>query len=88
MTVFTKFSKCKKNGNSANSGEAQALVIELQNYITKNYYTCTNEILAGLSQIYVNDERFKNNIDKNGGGTAEFTSLAIKIYCANYKNEN
>ena len=27
------------------------------------------------------DERFKNNIDKAGEGTAEFVSEAIKIYC-------
>ena len=42
---------------------------------------CTNEILAGLGQMYVCDERFKNNIDKNGEGTAEFVTEAIKIYC-------
>lgn len=43
--VFTKFAECNKNGHTADSDEAQALVIELQNYITENYYTCTNEIL-------------------------------------------
>ena len=63
------------------SPEAQALVKELQNYITENYYTCTNEILAGLGQMYGADERFKTNIDKHSPGTAEFISQAIKIYC-------
>ena len=56
------------------------LVKELQDYITENYYTCTNEILAGLGQMYVADERFKANIDKNGDGTAEFVSKAIENY--------
>ena len=81
MTVLAKFAACMKDGNTADSAEAQTLVKELQNYITENYYTCTNEILAGLGQMYVADERFKTNIDKNGNGTADFVSKAIEIYC-------
>ena len=80
MGIFTKFAECIKNGHTADSDDAQALVKELQNYITENYYTCTNQILAGLGQMYVADERFKTNIDKNGNGTAEFASKAIGIY--------
>ena len=78
MLVFSKFAECKKNGNTADSNEAQTLVKELQAYITENYYTCTKEILAGLGQMYIADERFKTNIDKNGDGTAEFVSQAIE----------
>ena len=78
MAVFAKFAECMKNGNTSNSDEAQALVKELQNYITENYYTCTKEILAGLGQMYVADERFKTNIDEKGEGTAEFVSQAIE----------
>lgn len=79
--TLAKFGKCMNNDYAAASDEAQALVKELQAYITENYYTCTKEILAGLGQMYVADERFKNNIDKNGEGTAEFISEAIKLYC-------
>ena len=53
---------------------------KLQVYITENYYTCTDEILAGFGEVYVADERFKKNIDKCGGGTAEFVSEGIRIY--------
>ena len=80
MTVLAKFAACMKDGNTADSDEAQALVKELQNYITENYYTCTDEILAGLGQMYVADERFKNNIDKHAPGTAAFISESIAIY--------
>ena len=79
-TVLAKFADCKKSGYTADSDKSQALVIELQTYITENYYTCTNEILAGLGQMYVADERFKDNIDKHGDGTAEFVAKAIEIY--------
>lgn len=79
--ILTEFSVCMKNGEKPDSVEAQMLVKELQSHITENCYTCTDEILAGLGQMYVLDERFKNNIDKNGDGTAEFISNAIEIYC-------
>ena len=77
MEVFAEFAACKESGASANSAEAQALVAKLQAHITANYYTCTDEILAGLGNMYVADERFKKNIDKYGEGTAEFASEAI-----------
>ena len=63
------------------SGTPSFLVKTLQNHITQNFYHCTNEILAGLGQMYVADERFKKNIDKNGDGTAQFICEAIKAYC-------
>ena len=81
MTIFAEFAACKVSGASADSAEAQALVTKLQAHITDNYYTCTDEILAGLGKMYVADERFKKNIDKYGEGTAEFVSAAIDMYC-------
>lgn len=67
------------------SEDVQKLVKEWQNFITKSFYKCTNEILQGLGMMYVEDERFKKNIDSNGEGTAEFISKAIEIYCLNNK---
>lgn len=80
MAIFAEFATCKASGASAESAEAQALVAKLQAHITANYYTCTDEILAGLGKMYVADERFKKNIDKYGEGTAEFVSEGIRIY--------
>ena len=81
MAIFAEFAACKESGASAESAEAQALVAKLQAHITENYYTCTDEILAGLGKMYVADERFKKNIDKYGEGTAEFAADAIEVYC-------
>ncbi len=78
--IFDAFANCKADGATPNSKEARALVEELQNHITKQYYTCTDEILAGLGQMYVADERFRKNIDKHGEGTAAFVSEAIEKY--------
>ena len=82
MKIFAEFAKCKSDGFAPNSPKVQSLVGKSQDFITENYYTCTDEILAGLGQMYVCDERFKKNIDKYGEGTAEFVAEAIKVSSA------
>ena len=80
-SILAEFAACMKKGEAPDATEAQNLVEMLQNHITENYYLCTNEILASLGQMYVADERFKNNIDKHADGTAEFICEAIEVYC-------
>ena len=80
MAIFAEVGQVLQLDPAA--AEAQALVAKLQQFITDNYYTCTKQILRGLGQMYVADERFKENIDRAGGeGTAEFVAKAIEIYC-------
>ena len=79
--IMAEFALCMKNGLEPNCNEAQSLVKTLQSYITENYYLCTNEILSGLAQMYVADERFRNNIDKHADGTARFILEAVQAYC-------
>ena len=81
MAIFAEFAALKNNKFTANSLEVQSLVGKLQDFITQNYYTCTDEILPGHGKMYVADERFKKNIDKYGEGTAEFVSNAIVVFC-------
>lgn len=78
--IFAAFAECKNSGEGAGSDAAQGLVKELKDYITEHFYHCTKEILKGLGQMYVCDERFKANIDVHGAGTTEFVSEAIRIY--------
>ncbi len=88
MAIFARFGKLLAEGTSgASEGgtpadpaspAAQALVRELQDYITEHFYTCTPEILAGLGKMYAADGEFRENIDRCGGdGTAVFVSKAI-----------
>ena len=79
--IFAEFAEGKKCGESADSDTVQRLVKKLQDYITANFYHCADNILAGLGQMYVCDERFKNNIASNGEGTAVFVAEAISIFC-------
>ena len=81
MNIFSEIGKLKDL--SVKDEKVQEKIKELQQFITENYYTCTNEILYSLGQMYVNDERFKNNIDNAGGeGTSKFVCEAISVYCS------
>ena len=80
MNIFSEIGKLKDL--SVEDEKVQGKIKELQQFISDNYYTCTNEILYSLGQMYVNDERFKKNIDNAGGeGTAKFVYEAISVYC-------
>lgn len=81
--IMAAFASCMKKAERPDSTEAQNLVKTLQSHISENYYLCTKEILSGLGQMYVADERFRNNIDKHADGTAAFISEAIEVYCRN-----
>ena len=80
MAQFARMGRLR-TGDPAGQ-EAQAAVRELQEFITKHFYTCTPEILAGLGQMYTADDRFRASIDAAGGeGTADFAGKAIAVYC-------
>lgn len=81
MAIFGDFAACKEAGHPADSTEAHNLVKGLQEYISAHFYTCTNEILAGLGHMYVGDRRFRDNIDRHGEGTAVYAATAIQSYC-------
>lgn len=80
MQIFAEFGGLKDT--APESGAAQEQVKKLQDYITKHYYKCSDEILYSLGQMYAGDGEFTENIDRAGGaGTAQFTAEAIRIYC-------
>ena len=61
--------------------QAARLVREIQSYITDNFYTCTDEILASLGRMYGAGGEYTENIDSYAGeGTARFVSKAIRAY--------
>ena len=81
MTMFSELGELKHL--TPNVDEVQKKISALQKFITDNYYVCTNEILSGVGEMYVCDERFKSSIDKAGGdGTAGFVKQAIAVHCS------
>ena len=80
MEFFAEFGRIRETDPA--DREAQILVQKLQDYITENLYTCTDEILSGLGKMYAGGGDFTTNINKYGGeGTAEFAAAAIEIHC-------
>lgn len=80
MLLFVEFGEMKDLDPT--DEKVQEQVKKLQDYITKHFYKCTNQILSGLGQMYACGGEFTENIDKAGGkGTADFTNQAIQIYC-------
>ena len=77
--LLEEFSKHLKE--DPGSDEVQELVRRWQQLITKQYYECTDEILLGLGQMYVADERFLEFMDQYGKGTAQLVCDGIGIYC-------
>ena len=81
MKLFTEFGGMKDLDPESETVQKQ--VKKLQDFITENYYTCTNEILSGLGKAYSAGGEMTENIDKAGGeGTGAFADKAIQIYCA------
>ncbi|MEX1308063.1 MAG: MerR family transcriptional regulator [Eubacteriales bacterium] len=58
-----------------------ALAEAWRQHISQYYYDCTYEILGGLGEMYIADERFTQTIDKVGEGTAKAMSESIKVLC-------
>ena len=80
MLIFAEFGKIKSE--KYESKEAQNLVKKLKNFITDNFYICSNEILSGLGKMYASGGDFTKNIDEFvGEGTAVFVNKAIEYYC-------
>lgn len=79
--IMARFAELKGNGVAPSDESARLQVGRLKEFITDRMYTCTDEILSGLGQMYAADDRFIKNIDKHGEGTAEYISECIKSYC-------
>ena len=80
MDIFREFGEAKEKEPS--SLEVQELVRKLQDFISRHYYTCSDEVLSGLGRMYAGGGEFTANIDKAAGtGTADFVNHAIQARC-------
>ncbi|MCL6589247.1 MAG: MerR family transcriptional regulator [Firmicutes bacterium] len=67
--------------------EVQQAVAEWRRHISDNFYNCTPGIFRGLGDLYVDDSRFTENIDKVRPGLAAFLREAMHIYCDNLEKQ-
>lgn len=67
-------------GKDPTGPEVRAQVCAWQALITKRFYACSEEMLAGLGEMYLADERFQATLDAYGPGTAALMSEAMRRY--------
>lgn len=80
--IMRDFAKLQEH--SLSDSKVQKQVEISQSYISEHFYPCDVEILSGLGQMYIADNRFRAFIDKAAGqGTASFVSSAIAEYVKN-----
>ena len=85
MDIFAEFGAIRHTDPSGDA--AQALVRKLQSFITEHFYTCSDEILRGLGQMYAAGGDFTANIERRAGeGTAIFAHEAIEAHCGSRKD--
>ena len=83
MELFVPFGRMAAEGADPGCDEAQAQVKALQDFITANFYSCSNEVLAQLGQAYGCGGDFTRNINAAAGpGAGEFAAAAVAAYCA------
>lgn len=80
MAIFAEFAELKNK--SVTDPLINEQVKKLQDFITENYYKCSDVILSKLGKMYGGGGEFTANINTAcGAGTAEFVSEAIQAYC-------
>lgn len=78
--IIAAFADCR--ALPASDAKVQALVGRWQDFISSHHYPCSPEMLKGLGEMYMADERFTASLDRFGEGTARLMSEAIALYCA------
>ncbi|MGN1021142.1 MAG: MerR family transcriptional regulator [Aristaeellaceae bacterium] len=68
--------------------EAQAMVQQLRDFLTANFYNCTLPILGSLADMYDGGGDFTRNIDHAAGeGAASFLARAMRAYCNIHRDD-
>ena len=79
--IFNKLA-CLRD-QSPESQEVQAIIKEWYEFLNKNFSKYSLNAFYGLGQLYMNDERFIQNIDQYGEGLAKLMSEAMKVFVNN-----
>lgn len=83
MNLFIPFGRMAAEGADPTSSEAKAQAATIQQFITKNYYHCSDEVFAQLGASYGAGGEFTQNIDAAAGpGAGAFAAKAVAAYCS------
>lgn len=77
QTIYSDLAALMKTGTPVTDAAVQALVEAHRAHIDRWFYPCSVEMHKGLGAMYVQDARFKANLDKVAPGFAQYLSDAI-----------
>ena len=75
--LYQRLAEAMAAGQPATSEPVMDLAEEHRQQINQWFYDCSYEIHRGLAEMYVNDQRFTDNIDRNAEGLAAYLREAI-----------
>jgi MerR family transcriptional regulator, thiopeptide resistance regulator len=75
--IYGELADLMKAGTPVADPAVQALVERHRAHIDRWFYPCSVDMHKGLGAMYVQDERFKANLDKVAPGFAQYLSNAI-----------
>ncbi len=75
--IIQVFKNLMEKETSPESKDAKEAAEAHRQHITKWFYDCTYEIHSNLAVMYLMDERFKENYEKQAQGLAQFIHDAI-----------
>ena len=78
--IFFAFAENLSLGKDYAAKENIELAKLLHEHLCKYSFDCTLDIFSAIGKGYVQDARFKDNIDKFGKGTAKYVCDAIQEY--------
>ena len=81
--VFQTLAQNLKDGLPVSANENQDQAAKLLDAIRTYGFDCSIEVFGHIGKGYVYNPEFKENIDKFGAGTAQYTSDVIAFYVEN-----
>lgn len=75
--IYERYLALMVAGTPPDSAEARAVAADHHAHISARYYDASPEMMRGLAQMWVADERFTRNIDQAGEGLAAYQSAAV-----------
>lgn len=85
-SIFNKLASLRNH--SPRSKEVQIVIKQWYVFLNENFHYYSLDAFYGLSQLYIQDERFTKNIDRYGEGLASFMSESMKVFTTFHKREN
>jgi len=83
--ITEEMAECMKAGEKAGGERAQKLIARHYEWL-RNFYDPTPEMYRGLAEMYVTDERFKENYEKVAEGLAEYMKAGMMEYTKTIKD--